>query len=64
MRLREIQPAQPKTPDQQRLAGLKSTADRANAAVKVERAKQQQRKSQQTLAKARQQLAKQQVSRY
>jgi hypothetical protein len=56
MRLSEIQPAQAKTPDQQRIASLKATADRAKAAVKAERARQQQRKSQQTLAKVQQQI--------
>ena len=59
MRLSEIQPAKsikPQTPDQQRIASLKATADRAKAAVKAERARQQQRKSQKTLAKVQQQL--------
>ena len=58
MRLSEIQPAKPKTPDEQRLASLKAAADRARAAEKAERARQQQRRSQQTLAKAREQIAK------
>ena len=58
MRLSEIQPAKPKTPDEQRLANLKATAGRAKAAEKAERARQQQRRSQQTLAKAREQMAK------
>jgi hypothetical protein len=59
MRLAEIQPVKPikpRSPDQQRIASLKATADRAKAAVKAERARQQQRKSQQTLAKVQQQL--------
>ena len=56
MRLSEIQPAKPKTPDEQRLASLKTAADRARAAEKAERARQQQRKSQQALAAAQQQI--------
>ena len=52
MRLSEIQPAKPKTPEQQKVASLKATANRANAAVKAERARQQQRKAQQALAQA------------
>ena len=58
MRLSEIQPAKPKTPDEQRLASLKTAADRARAAEKAERARQQQRRSQETLARARKQMAK------
>ena len=58
MRLSEIQPVQAKTPDEQRIANLKATADRAKAAVKAERARQQQRRSQQTIAKVQQQIAK------
>ena len=58
MRLSEIQPAKPKTPDEQRLANLKAAAGRAKAAEKAERARQQQRRSQETLARARKQMAK------
>ena len=53
MRLSEIQsikPTKPLTPDQQRVASLKTVAKRADQAVKAERARQQQRKAQQTLA--------------
>ena len=56
MRLSEIQPIKAKTPDQQKVATLKATANRADAAVKAERARQQQRKSQQALAAAQQQI--------
>ena len=56
MRLSEIQPAKAKTPEQQKVANLKATANRANAALKAERARQQQRKSQQALAAAQQQI--------
>ena len=56
MRLSEIQPTKPKNPDQQKVANLKATANRANAALKAERARQQQRKSQQALAAAQQQI--------
>ena len=56
MRLSEIQPTKPHTPDQQKVANLKAAANRANAAVKAERARQQQRKSQQALAAAQQQV--------
>ncbi len=52
MRLSEIQqPAKPKTPDQQRVANLQSQVKRAEQAVKAERARQQQRRAQQTLSK-------------
>ena len=56
MRISEIQPAKAKTPDQQKVANLKATVNRANAALKAERARQQQRKSQQALAAAQQQI--------
>ena len=56
MRISEIQPAKAKTPDQQKVANLKVTVNRANAALKAERARQQQRKSQQALAAAQQQI--------
>ena len=61
MRLAEIdptKPAQAKTPDEQRIASLKTRAKQAQQAVKAERARQQQRQSQQTLAKVQQQIAK------
>jgi hypothetical protein len=60
MRINEIQPAKlvkPQTPEQQRIASLKSAADRAKTAVKAERARQQQRRSQQALARVQQQSA-------
>ena len=57
MRLSEIQPVKPQTPEEQRIANLKAAADRAKSAVTAERARQQQRKSQQTLAKVQQQRA-------
>jgi len=53
MRLSEIKPVKPKTPDQQRVANLQSQVKRAQQAVKAERALQQQRRAQQTLSKLR-----------
>ena len=55
MRIHEIQlvktikPAKPLTSDQQRIATMKASAKRANQTVAAERARQQQRKAQQTL---------------
>ena len=62
MRLHEIQPKtikpnKPKTPDQQRVASLQANAKRAGQAVKAERARQQQRKAQQTLATVQKAIA-------
>ena len=54
MRLSEIQTTKPPTPDQQRVANLQATADRAKTALKAERARQQQRKAQQSLLSLRQ----------
>jgi len=55
MRIDEIeQPAKPKTPDQQRVAGLQANSNRAQQAVKAERARQQLLKAQQGVAKAAQ----------
>jgi len=51
MRISEIKPAKPKTPEQQRVANLQSQFKRAQQAVKAERARQQQRRAQQTLSK-------------
>jgi hypothetical protein len=56
MRLAEIQPAKsikPQTPDQQRVASLQVTADRAKTAVKAERERQKMQKAQQSLATLR-----------
>jgi hypothetical protein len=58
MRLAEIQPAKPKTPEEQRIASLKMRAKQAQQAVTAERARQQQKKSQQTLARVQQQITK------
>ena len=54
--------AQPKTikpikPDQQRIATMKASAKRADQAVEAERARQQQRKAQQTLATVQKAIA-------
>ena len=49
--------AQPKTPEQQRVATLKATKDRAADALKAERARQSADKAQKTLAQARQSMA-------
>jgi hypothetical protein len=48
---------QPKTPEQQRVAALKATKDRAAGALKAERARQTAQKAQNTLAQARQAMA-------
>lgn len=62
MRLHEIQPKtikpnKPLTPDQQRIATMKASAKRADQAVQAERARQQQRKAQQTLATVQKAIA-------
>ena len=62
MRLHEIQPktikpTKPPTPDQQRIATMKANAKRADQAVQAERARQQQRKAQQTLATVQKTIA-------
>ncbi len=51
MRINEIEPVKPKTPDQQRVVNLAATAKRAQVAVKVERERQRLTKAQQTLTK-------------
>ena len=52
-----IKPTKPLTPDQQRVASLKTLAKRAGQAVQAERARQQQRKAQQTLATVQKTIA-------
>ena len=52
-----IKPTKPLTPDQQRVASLKTLAKRADQALKAERARQQQRTAQQALVKAQQPIA-------
>ncbi len=52
-----IKPTKPKTPDQQRIATMKANAKRADQAVQAERARQQQRKAQQTLATVQKTIA-------
>jgi hypothetical protein len=52
-----IKPAKPLTPDQQRVASLKTIAKRAAQAVEAERARKQQRKALQALVKAQQPIA-------
>jgi transcriptional regulator len=47
----------PKTPEQQRVAALKATKDKAADALKAERARQKVQKAQQTMAKARRSMA-------
>ena len=54
---KSIKPAKPLTPDQQRVASLKTVAKRAGQAVKAERARQQQRTAQQTLATVQKTIA-------
>ena len=50
MLISELKPIKPLTPDQQRIAAMKANAKRAGQAVRAERARQQQRTAQQTLA--------------
>jgi len=57
MRLSEIKPVKPKTPEQQRVAALQASAKRAQAAVKAERARQQATKAQQSAVAAQQIMA-------
>ena len=57
MLISELKPIKPLTPDQQRVASLKTLAKRAGQAVKAERARQQQRTAQQALVKAQQPIA-------
>ena len=52
-----IKPTKPKTPDQQRVASLQANAKRAGQAVTAERARQQQRTAQQTLATVQKAIA-------
>jgi len=46
----ESQITGPKTPDEQRIAGLKAAKDRAANALKIEKANQMARKARETLA--------------
>ena len=57
MRLSEIKPVKPKTPEEQRVAALQATAKRAHGAVKAERARQQATKAQQSAVAAQQIMA-------
>ena len=56
MRLSEIKPVKPKTPEQTRIANLQIAAKRASAAVKAERDKQKIVKAQRSLAAHTQQV--------
>ena len=51
MRLFEIQPVKPKTPEQQRVANLQSQVKLSQQAVKAERARQKLAKAHQSLNK-------------
>lgn len=53
MRLSEIQPIKPKTPEQQKVASLQVNAKRAQQAVKAERERQKMQKAQQNLVTLR-----------
>jgi len=53
MRINEIQPIKPKTPEQQRVASLQATAKRAQQTVKAERERQKLQKAQQNLVTLR-----------
>jgi hypothetical protein len=52
MRINEI--IKPKTPDEQRIAALKASRDRASLALKAERDRQRITRAQRQLAKAQQ----------
>ena len=54
MRLSEIKPVKPKTPEQQRVANLQDQVKRAQQAVKAERARQKMAKAQQSMAQLKQ----------
>ena len=54
---KSIKPTKPPTPDQQRVASLKTVAKRAGQAVQAERARQQRRKAQQTLGTVQKAIA-------
>jgi hypothetical protein len=49
MRIAEIRPAKPLTPDQQRIRSMQARVKQAQQAVKAERARQQIAKAQSTL---------------
>ncbi len=53
MRISEIQPAKPKTPEQQLVANLQKQVKRAQQAVQAERARQLVSKAQKNLLKIR-----------
>jgi hypothetical protein len=50
MRISEIKPIKPKTPEQQRVSNLQSQVKRSQQAVKSERARQKLQKAQQGLS--------------
>ena len=54
MRISEITSTKPKTPEQMRVAALKSAADQASAAVSVERQRQRLSKARRDMAKLNQ----------
>ncbi len=54
MRIHEIQTIKPKTPEQMRIAALKSAADQASAAVSAERQRQRLGKARRDMAKLNQ----------
>ena len=54
MKINEITPSKPPTPEQQRIAGLQATKDRASQVLQAERKRQQVAKAQKTLATANQ----------
>jgi uncharacterized protein YlxW (UPF0749 family) len=51
MRLSEIKPTKPKTPEQQRVANLQNQVKRAQQLVKAERARQKMQKAREILLK-------------
>jgi hypothetical protein len=51
MRIHEITSTKPRTPEQMRVAALRSAADQASAAVSVERQRQRLNKARRDMAK-------------
>lgn len=54
MRINEITPNKPQTPDQQRITSMQVTKDRASQVLQAERKRQQVAKAQKSIAAANQ----------
>ena len=52
MKINEITPSKPPTPEQQRIAGLQATKDRASQTLQAERKRQQVAKAQKAMTAA------------